>query len=162
MLQVEINHINQYANLPFCRGTGEVVRKHKTCQVCHFCETDLEIMWVTAKMMSWDCCIYWVRLLISKAARNLSYLTCTLKVYCYTQLGVSFHKTKFWTFQFLRATCLLSSSWYSLSLWNTSKDSLVPWVWLQPKQREWALPPSADITQQCLVPCPILQLIYYN
>lgn len=160
MLQVEVNHINQYASLPFCTGTEEVVRKHKTCQVCHLCETDLEIMWITAKM-SRDCCICWVRLLISKTARNLSYLICTLKVYCYTQLWVSFHKTKLLTLQFLRAACLLSSSWNFLSLLkpNTSKDSLVPWVWLQPKQTEWALLVSADITQQHLVMCPGL---YYN
>lgn len=64
-----------------------------------------------------DYCI-WVRLLISKGARNLSYQACLLKVYRHTQLGARFNKVKLLILQFRRATFLLSASWCFSSLWN--------------------------------------------
>lgn len=147
MLQVKINHINQYANLSFCTGSEEVFRKHKACQVRHSCETDVEITWITATIMPRDHCICWVRLLISKGARNLSYQACLLKVYCHTQLGARFNKVKLLILQFRRATFLLSASWCFSSLWNACLkakhfQSLDDAMGLTPVQADTVSPPG--------------------
>lgn len=136
-----------------CTGSEEVVRKHKARQVRYPCETDVEITWITATIMPRDHCIFWVRLLISKGTRNLSYQACILKVYCHTQLGARFNKVKLLTLRFQRAAFLLSASWWFSFLWNTClKAKHFQWLddamGLTPVQEdEWAPLVSPDITQ---------------